>query len=137
MSLLSKQKVRARARTKYRIRKRITAASDRARLSVFRSSKHIYAQIVLDSTGKTLASASTLDKEFAGVLKGIEGVQSDDAKVAKSTKSVIAARAVGMLVARRGLSISVSEVVFDRNGFNYSGRIKALADGAREAGLVN
>lgn len=97
------------------------AANGRARLSVFRSSKHIYAQVIDDREGKTVACASTLDKDLKGALpKG-----SDTA----------AAEAVGKLVAERAVKAGVKDVVFDRGGYLYHGRIKALADAAREAGL--
>ncbi len=97
------------------------AANGRVRLSVFRSSKHIYAQVIDDTAGKTLAAASTLDKDVKGaVSKG-----SDRA----------AAEAVGKLVAERALKAGVKDVIFDRGGYIYHGRVKALADAAREAGL--
>jgi large subunit ribosomal protein L18 len=102
-------------------------------LSIFRSAKHTYAQLISDETHKTIASASTLEKE----------VQDEIAKLAKqaeggasSTKSVIAARAVGIVLANRSKAAKVDKVVFDRNGFLYTGRVKALADAARETGLV-
>ena len=97
------------------------AANGRARLSVFRSSKHIYAQVIDDRSGKTVAAASSLDKDLKGALpKG-----SDTA----------AAEAVGKLLAERATKAGVKDVVFDRGGYIYHGRIKALADAAREAGL--
>jgi large subunit ribosomal protein L18 len=97
------------------------SASGRARLSVFRSSRHIYAQVIDDGAGKTVAAASTLDKDLKGALpKG-----SDTA----------AAQAVGKLVAERAIKAGVKDVVFDRGGYLYHGRVKALADAAREAGL--
>jgi large subunit ribosomal protein L18 len=97
------------------------AANGRVRLSVFRSSKHIYAQVIDDSAGKTVAAASTLDADLKGGLpKG-----SDRA----------AATAVGKLVAERALKAGVKDVVFDRGGYIYHGRVKALAEAAREAGL--
>ena len=96
-------------------------ASGRPRLSVFRSSKHIYAQVIDDANGCTMAAASTLDKELKGALK--KG--SDRA----------AAEAVGKLVAQRALAAGVKDVIFDRGGYLYHGRVKALADAAREAGL--
>jgi large subunit ribosomal protein L18 len=96
-------------------------ASGRVRLSVFRSSRHIYAQVIDDGAGKTVAAASTLDTDLKGALpKG-----SDTA----------AAQAVGKLVAERAIKAGVKEVVFDRGGYLYHGRVKALADAAREAGL--
>lgn len=91
------------------------------RFSVFRSGRHIYAQIIDDSQGKTLCSASTLDKNFRGMEKG--------ASCSVSAK-------VGAMIAGRAAEIGVKEVVFDRGGYSYHGRVKALADGAREAGLV-
>ncbi|HWM31876.1 MAG TPA: 50S ribosomal protein L18 [Methyloceanibacter sp.] len=97
------------------------AANGRARLSVFRSSKHIYAQIIDDRAGKTVAAASSLDKDLKGALpKGSD---------------LAAAKAVGLLVAERALKAGVKDVVFDRGGYIYHGRVKALADAAREAGL--
>jgi large subunit ribosomal protein L18 len=97
------------------------AANGRARLSVFRSSKHIYAQVIDDSAGKTVAAASTLDKDLKGALP-----KGSDLK---------AAEAVGKLVAERALKAGVKDVVFDRGGYIYHGRVKALAEAAREAGL--
>ena len=97
------------------------AANGRVRLSVFRSSKHIYAQIIDDRAGKTVAAASSLDKDLKGALpKGSD---------------LAAAKAVGVLVAERALKAGVKDVVFDRGGYIYHGRVKALADAAREAGL--
>ena len=93
----------------------------RARLSVFRSSKHIYAQVIDDAKGETLASASSLEKEMRGELK--------------TGANIAAAKAVGKLVAERAAAKGVKDVVFDRGGYLYHGRIKALADAAREGGL--
>ena len=110
-----------RKRRQERIRKSVLGSDDRPRLCVFRSTKHIYAQVISDQSGRTLAAASTLSKELReGGVKAA---------------NVEAAKKVGALVARRCLDSSISEVVFDRNGFLYHGRIKALADAAREAGL--
>jgi large subunit ribosomal protein L18 len=111
----------ARLKRKRRIRKNIFGNQDRPRLSVFRSSKHIYAQIIDDSEGTTLASASTLDTEFKD--NKVEG------------KKVEIAKAVGNLIGKRALDKGITKVVLDRNGFLYHGRIKSLSDGAREAGL--
>jgi large subunit ribosomal protein L18 len=97
------------------------AANGRARLSVFRSSKNIYAQVIDDVAGKTLASASTLEKDLRGSLK--TGSDRD------------AASAVGKLVAERAVKAGVSDVVFDRGRYLFHGRVKALADAAREGGL--
>lgn len=122
----------SRDKRKLKIRKKVVGSSERPRLSIFRSAKHTYAQIIVDESHKTLASASTLDKD----------VQAEIAKLAKgegagknSTKSVLAARAVGIVLANRSKAAKVGQVVFDRNGFLYTGRVKALADGARESGL--
>jgi large subunit ribosomal protein L18 len=105
-----------------RVRLSLTrTATGRARLSVFRSSRHIYAQVIDDGAGKTVAAASTLDKD----LKGARPKGSDTA----------AAQAVGKLLAERAIKAGVKEVVFDRGGYLYHGRVKALADAAREAGL--
>jgi len=95
------------------------AATGRARLTVFRSSKHIYAQIIDDLKGATLAAASSLEKDMRG----------------KTGANVDAAKAVGKLVAQRAIEKGVKSVVFDRGGYLYHGRIKALADAAREGGL--
>jgi large subunit ribosomal protein L18 len=97
------------------------AGRGRARLSVHRSSKHIYAQVIDDVKGVTLASASSMEKDMRGGLK--------------TGANVDAAKAVGKLVAQRAAEKGVTEVVFDRGGYLYHGRIKALADAAREAGL--
>ena len=97
------------------------AATGRARLTVFRSSKHIYAQVIDDVKGATLAAASSIEKDMRGSLK--------------SGANVDAAKAVGKLVAQRAIEKGVKSVVFDRGGYLYHGRIKALADAAREGGL--
>lgn len=120
MSSLS-QKERARIKRKIRVRKKISGKSERPRLNVFRSARHIYAQLIDDTTGNTLASASTLDKE---IVQGI-----------KHTGNVEAAVKVGESIAKAALIKGIKAVVFDRNGFLYHGRIKALADAARENGL--
>ncbi len=110
------------ARRKFRIRNRIRKVADgRPRLSVFRSSKHIYAQVIDDRSGKTLASAGTLEKDVRSGLK--------------TGADVDAATAVGKLIAERALKAGCEQVVFDRGGYRYHGRVKALADAARESGL--
>ncbi|MEJ2123476.1 MAG: 50S ribosomal protein L18 [Alphaproteobacteria bacterium] len=110
------------ARRKVRVRKVVRRASNgRARLSVFRSSKQIYAQVIDDAKGHTVASASTLDKELAGKLK--------------TGADTAAAAEVGKLVAARAVAAGVTTVVFDRGGYMFHGRVKALADAAREGGL--
>ncbi|RZK48151.1 MAG: 50S ribosomal protein L18 [Pedobacter sp.] len=113
------KKLSRRERIKKGIRKRLAGSENRPRLSVYRSNKGIYAQIINDTTGNTIVSASSLSKDFTG-------------KGNKSEQSI----AVGKLVAEKALAAGVKEVVFDRNGYLYHGRIKSLAEGAREAGLV-
>jgi len=109
-------------RRKVRVRRTIKAvAGERPRLSVFRSSKHIYAQVIDDRKGATVASASSIEKEMRSGLK--------------TGADIDAAKAVGKLVAERALQAGVTNVVFDRGGYLYHGRVKALADAAREAGL--
>jgi large subunit ribosomal protein L18 len=109
-------------RRKARVRRSIKAAAGlRPRLSVFRSSKHIYAQVIDDHAGATVASASTMEKDLRASLK--------------TGADIGAAKAVGKLVAERAAAKGVKEVVFDRGGYLYHGRVKALADAAREGGL--
>lgn len=108
-------------RRKRRVRLKLRSnAGGRLRLSVYRSSKHIYAQVIDDANGRTLASASTKDAEI-GTLK--------------TGANVDAAKAVGGLIARRAIAAGIKEVVFDRGGYMFHGRVKALADAAREGGL--
>ena len=110
------------ARRVQRVRRAIKAAANgRPRLSVYRSSKQIYAQVIDDATGNTVASASTIEKDLKGSLK--------------TGADVAAAAAVGKLVAERATKAGVTKVVFDRGGYIYHGRVKALADAAREGGL--
>ncbi|HPU69944.1 MAG TPA: 50S ribosomal protein L18 [Coprothermobacter proteolyticus] len=104
-----------------RIRKHITGTAERPRLCVFRSSRHIYAQIIDDQNGHTLVSASTLEEQLRDQVKGL-----------KKTEQ---AAAVGRLIAERALEKGIKTVVFDRGGYKYHGRVKALADASREAGL--
>jgi large subunit ribosomal protein L18 len=118
---IANPKARRRPRRKYSLRKRISGTAARPRLSVFRSNSHIYAQAIDDVEGVTLAAASDLD---AGIKSTTDG--KDKSEVAKL---------VGELVGKKLREKEVSAVVFDRNGFNYHGRVKALAEGAREAGL--
>ena len=111
----------SRIRRHERVRKRVSGTAERPRLNVYRSLTHMYAQVIDDSKGHTLASASTLDAELK-------------AKLGEMTKTA-EAQAVGKLVAQRALAAGVQKVVFDRGGYIYHGRVKALADAAREAGL--
>ena len=109
---------KARLKRHYRVRNKVSGTAERPRLCVFRSEKHIYAQVIDDVSKTTLVSASSLDK-------GFEGKGSDKA----------AARTIGKTIAERALSRGISEVVFDRGGYVYHGRVKELAEGAREGGL--
>jgi large subunit ribosomal protein L18 len=120
--MLKKSKLKnKRFRRKRSIRKKIFGTPERPRLSVYRSNQHIYAQLIDDIAGHTLASASTVDSEARDELADLEKVEQ--------------AEAVGKLIAERAQEKGVEKVVFDRNGFIYHGRIAAVADGAREAGL--
>ncbi|ANY74222.1 MULTISPECIES: 50S ribosomal protein L18 [Paenibacillus] len=120
--MITKQdKNKARLKRHLRVRKKIQGTAERPRLNVFRSSKHIYAQLIDDVAGVTLASASTLDKELSSDIQNGGNVES--------------ARKVGELVAKRAAEKGYKSVVFDRGGYLYHGRIQALAEAAREAGL--
>ena len=119
MSFTAKDKQVGRARRHYRVRKKVEGSAERPRLAVFRSNKHIVAQVIDDRAGRTLAAASTLESDLKGGATGNKA----------------AAQSVGRLVAERAKSAGVSKVVFDRGGFQYHGRVAALADAAREAGL--
>jgi large subunit ribosomal protein L18 len=119
-----KTKEDRRQRIKYRIRKRVEGTDARPRLTVFRSVAHIYVQVVDDMTGRTLASASTVEPTVKGTMD----------KQARGG-NVAGAKAIGKTIAERLLEKGVKRVVFDRNGFLYHGRVKAVADAAREAGL--
>lgn len=114
---LNRKEIRLRKHA--RVRKKISGTPARPRLAVFRSLSHIYAQVIDDEAGKTLVSASTLDKELSGIKGG----------------NVEAAKKVGELVGKRAVEAGITEVVFDRGGYVYHGRVAALADAAREAGL--
>ena len=119
-----KTKEDRRDRIKYRIRKRVRGSEERPRLTVFRSVAHMYVQVVDDMTGRTIASASTVEPAVKGGLaKGVSG------------GNVAVAKAIGKTIAERLLEKGVKRVVFDRNGFLYHGRVKAVAEAAREAGL--
>ena len=116
------KKLEALDRRKARVRRALkTAANGRPRLSVFRSSKQIYVQVIDDAQGRTLASASSLDKDMRETLK--------------TGADVGAAKAVGRRIAERAEQAGVKQVIFDRSGYRYHGRVKALADAAREGGL--
>ena len=119
--MITKTKSR-RARIKKHIQKKIRGTSERPRLTIFYSIKHFYAQIVDDSQMKTLLSSSTLSKDLRDEVKSEKG-------------RMVLAKKVGMAVAKKALEQNISKVVFDRNGYQYHGVVKALADGAREGGL--
>lgn len=114
-------KNKARHKRHLRVRKKISGTQDRPRLNIFRSSKHMYAQLIDDVNGVTLASASTQDKELKDQIE--------------NGGNIDAAQKVGALVAQRAKEKGISGVVFDRGGYLYHGRVQALADAAREAGL--
>jgi large subunit ribosomal protein L18 len=114
----SANKLKSRAKKHVRIRKKVFGSDERPRLNVFRSAKHIYAQIVDDATGKTLVEASTMSVD-----------------VTASKGSRAAATSIGQEIAKRAIGKNIKDVVFDRGGYLYHGRVKALADAAREAGL--
>ncbi|MDO8446008.1 MAG: 50S ribosomal protein L18 [Deltaproteobacteria bacterium] len=115
------KRLSGRLKRKNRVRKKVIGTSERPRLCVFRSTSHIYAQVINDQDGRTLAEASTLSPDLKGEIKHGGNVES--------------AQKVGALVAKRALENDIKKVVFDRNGNLYHGRIKALADAARSAGL--
>lgn len=115
------EKTKSRERRRKRIRKKVTGTAERPRLTVFRSSKHIYAQVVNDASASSVASASTLSKSLGAELESKN--KSDSAKV------------VGTAIAKACKDKGITKVVFDRNGYAYHGRVSALADAAREAGL--
>ena len=114
----AKQRVSARGRVKERIRRKVNGTADRPRLAIFRSLKYIYAQVIDDASGKTIASASSREKD-----SGAKGA------------NAAAAKAVGELIAKKAKDKGITQVVFDRGGYVYHGNIKALADAARENGL--
>ena len=120
MSYSTKDKQTARVRRHFRVRKKVAGTAERPRLAVFRSNKHISAQIIDDRSGRTLAAASSVEKSV---------------RDAGATGNRAAATTVGRLVAERARSAGVTQVVFDRGGFQYHGRVAAVADAAREAGL--
>jgi large subunit ribosomal protein L18 len=116
-----KAKSKGLAARRVRVRKKVLGTGDRPRLTVYKSLKHIYAQIVDDTKGQTLVAASTLGR--------------DTRESVKKTGTVEAAKLVGLAIGRKALSRDISKVVFDRNGYSYHGQVKALAEAAREAGL--
>jgi len=119
--MANKSRAASRMRRHARVRKKLAGTAQRPRLNVFRSLTGIYAQIIDDQSGHTLVSASTVEKELSGKIKGMK--KSEQAKL------------VGQTVAERAKGRGINSVVFDRGGYRYVGRVKALADGARESGL--
>ncbi len=116
------KKLNSRERAKIKIRKKISGTSEKPRLTVYRSLNNIYAQLIDDSTGKTLVSASTLSKELASDLKS-------------SKSKTECGKFVGSLLAKKAAEKNITVVLFDRNGYRYHGRVQAVANGAREGGL--
>ena len=121
MTISAKDKQRGRARRHHRVRKKVVGTTERPRLAVFRSNRHVVAQVIDDRSGRTLAAASSLETDVRGAGAG--------------TGNVAAAGSVGRLVAERARAAGVTAVVFDRGGFLYHGRVAAVADAARDAGL--
>lgn len=119
--MATKQKNIARIRRQQRVRKKVLGTDARPRVCVFKSSRHIYVQVISDDRGITLASASTLSADLPGEIKNIRGVE--------------AAKRIGLNLAKVCKEKNINRVVFDRNGFLFHGRVKAVADGAREGGL--
>jgi large subunit ribosomal protein L18 len=117
-----KSQLNARQRRHLRVRAKVTGTTTRPRLNVFRSSAHIYAQVIDDSKGHTIAAASSREPDVVALLK-------------ETTTKSDKAKAVGTVIAERAKEAGISSVVFDRGGYKYHGRVKAVADGAREAGL--
>ncbi|RIK44250.1 MAG: 50S ribosomal protein L18 [Chloroflexi bacterium] len=117
-----KSQLNSRQRRHLRVRAKVSGSAERPRLNVFRSSAHIYAQLIDDTRGVTLAAASSLEPGFAD-------------RLSDGTTKTDKAKVVGALIAERAKDAGISKVVFDRGGFKYHGRVKAVADGAREAGL--
>jgi large subunit ribosomal protein L18 len=119
--MANKQKNIARIRRQQRVRKKVSGTDARPRVCVFKSNRHIYVQVISDDRGMTLASVSTLSADLAVAIKDINGVE--------------AAKRVGLSLAKVCKEKNINHVVFDRNGFLFHGRVKAVADGAREGGL--
>jgi large subunit ribosomal protein L18 len=120
--MITKNRAQNRQRLKRHLRLHITGTTERPRLTVFRSLRHVYAQVVDDSTGKTLLGVSDVSKELVEQFKDMKG-------------QVAVGKKVGQLLARKAVEKNISQVIFDRNGFRYHGVVKAVAEGAREGGL--
>jgi large subunit ribosomal protein L18 len=120
--MFTSERVQRRLRIKAKVRQKVQGTPERPRFCVYRSLNHIYTQLIDDTTGKTLVAASTLSKDVRDQLNGVKG-------------KIAAGKIVGLTAAKKALEMSIKEVVFDRGGFLYHGRVKAVADGAREGGL--
>lgn len=120
--MITKNRAKNRKRSKVHIRMSVSGTTERPRLTVFRSLRHVYAQVVDDSTGKTLLGVSDVSTELVEQLKDVKG-------------QVAIGKKVGQLLARKAVEKNIAQVVFDRNGFRYHGVVKAVAEGAREGGL--
>jgi large subunit ribosomal protein L18 len=120
--MITKHKRENRARIKVHIRKNVTGTPERPRLTVFRSLKHVYAQIIDDTAKKTIIAVSDISKDVKGDFSGVKGQMNISKKV-------------GELIAKKAVAANITQVVFDRNGYLYHGVVKAMADGAREGGL--
>ena len=125
--MISNKKIIKRIARKKRVRSKVSGSQNRPRVSVYRSNKHIYAQVIDDDKGKTVVSAS--DLELKSAKKTIEG------KSSTSSVKTNQAQSVGEILAKKALMKKVNKVVFDRSGYKYHGRVKALAEGARKGGL--
>ena len=119
--IVGRKKYQARKRRHRRVRKKLSGTAARPRLNVYRSNRHVFVQVIDDDKGRTLVSCSTIDKELAPQLTEL--------------KKVEAAKRVGQMVAARAKDVGIDNVVFDRGGFRFTGRVAAVAEGAREAGL--
>ena len=120
--MITRKKTERRRRLKHHVRLRIMGTTERPRLTVYRSLHHLYAQIIDDTTGKTLVAVSDTAKGIKGQVQGLKG-------------QVALGKRIGQLAAERAIALQIRQVVFDRNGYLYHGVVKALADGAREGGL--
>jgi len=126
-------KLSPRERKKQRLRKRVVGTNEKPRLCVFKSGRHTYAQLISDESGVTIVAASTLEP---AVLERVGGLKAEELRTeARSPKSEAAARAVGVLIGERAKEKGIAQLVFDRNGFIYHGRVKAVAEGARQSGI--
>lgn len=136
MAIKSKKiKYTSRERTKARLRKKISGTDVKPRLSVYKSGQNTYAQLISDESGKTIVAASTLESAIVEKAAALDKKATGATNDSKSKKSVAAATAVGLAIAERAKAAGINQLVFDRNGFLYHGRIKAVAEGARQGGM--